>query len=61
MVLPLMTTPEADNRLRYAGTQPGHVESHFLKANSPDGQRAIWIKHTLLVPVRRPADAISED
>ena len=23
-------------------------ESHYLKANSPDGQRAFWIKHTLV-------------
>lgn len=28
----------------------GHVESHFLKAVAPDGQRAIWVKHTLLRP-----------
>jgi hypothetical protein len=25
----------------------GHVESYFLKANSPDGQRAFWIKTTI--------------
>ena len=25
---------------------PGY-ESHYLKANSPDGQRAFWVKHTL--------------
>jgi hypothetical protein len=60
MVAPPMTSPEADNRLRYAGTQSGHVESHFLKANSPDGGRAIWVKHTLLVPARRPEEAIGE-
>lgn len=24
-----------------------HYESHYLKANSPDGQRAFWVKHTL--------------
>jgi hypothetical protein len=60
MVAPLMSSPEADNRLRYAGSRAGHVESHFLKANSPDGQRAIWIKHTLLVPVQRPEAAICE-
>lgn len=28
----------------------GHVESHFLKAVSPHGERALWIRHTLLVP-----------
>ena len=55
-----MISAEADNRLRYAGGQAGHVESHFLKANSPDGERAIWIKHTLLVPAQRPEEAIGE-
>ncbi len=30
----------------------GHVESHFLKANSPDGTRALWIKFTSLLPQR---------
>jgi hypothetical protein len=29
----------------------GHVESFFLKANDPrDPRRALWVKHTLLVP-----------
>lgn len=46
---------ERDNAVRYREPLPGtpavgHVESHFLKANSPDGTRAIWIKYTLLVP-----------
>lgn len=48
---------ERENRVRYPGPGQPHVESHFLKANSPDGQRAIWIKHTLLVPTRGPAMA----
>lgn len=48
---------ERENRVRYRGPGQPHVESHFLKANSPDGQRAIWIKHTLLVPQRGPAVA----
>lgn len=51
---------DANNALRYPGRWPGHVESHFIKANSPDGQRAIWIKHTLLSPVQRPDDAVAE-
>src|SRR5438874_10402590 len=29
---------------------PGLYESHYLKANSPDGSEAFWIKHNLLVP-----------
>jgi hypothetical protein len=58
---------EADNALRYAGASPGrerprggHVESHFLKANSPDGRRALWVKHTLLVPTKPDADPVAE-
>ncbi|MEO8842752.1 MAG: hypothetical protein ABI591_06305 [Kofleriaceae bacterium] len=28
----------------------GLYESHYLKANSPDGTEALWIKHNVLVP-----------
>lgn len=31
-----------------AATQPGIYESHYLKATSPDAERALWIKHTVL-------------
>ncbi len=37
--------------------QPGIYESHYLKANSPDGQRAFWIKHTLFRPLNGEACA----
>ncbi len=37
--------------------QPGIYESHYLKANSPDGQRAFWIKHTLFRPLQGPSCA----
>ncbi len=29
----------------------GHVESFFLKANDPDGDRAVWIKFTIYSPI----------
>jgi hypothetical protein len=45
------TASERENEVRHRPGVRGHVESHFLKANSPDGQRAIWVKHTLLVPL----------
>lgn len=32
-------------------TERGLYESNYLKANSPDGQRALWIKHNALRPV----------
>lgn len=42
------------NRVRCRRTPGiGHVESHFLKANSPDGRRALWLKHTAFVPSDR--------
>lgn len=53
--------PFPPNELRYKpGDARGHVESFFLKANSPGGNRAIWIKHTVLVPHGRPEDAVAE-
>ncbi|HEY6879646.1 MAG TPA: hypothetical protein VI299_16580 [Polyangiales bacterium] len=42
----------SDNALRYPEGAQGHVESHFLKANSPCGRRALWIKFTSLLPQR---------
>jgi hypothetical protein len=37
--------------VRYPPSGPvegrGHVESYFLKANSPDGRRALWVKTTI--------------
>ncbi|MBW2461078.1 MAG: hypothetical protein JRH11_05495 [Deltaproteobacteria bacterium] len=38
----------------------GHVESHFLKAVAPDGQRAIWVKHTLLRPTAPDNAGVAE-
>ncbi len=32
-------------------TKRGLYESNYLKANSPDGRRAVWIKHNALRPV----------
>lgn len=52
---------EADNRLRFSpGSAHGHVESLFLKGNSADGQRALWVKYTLLAPRARPERAVAE-
>lgn len=44
-----LTPSEQSNQLLYRpGLRGGHVESLFLKGNSPDGQRALWLKYTLL-------------
>ena len=40
-----------------AARRSGIYESHYLKANSPDGRRALWLKHTLLRPLDAPAIA----
>lgn len=32
------------------GMTRGHVESFFIKANAPDGERALWLKFTVLAP-----------
>lgn len=62
-VQPLASAPSAceqDNRVRYRPSRKGHVESHFVKATSPDGMRALWIKHTLFVPRGQPEGALAE-
>jgi len=55
------TDSEAANTLRYQpGVRGGHVESLFLKGNSPDGKRALWIKQTLLAPKQPGQPAVAE-
>ncbi len=36
---------------------PGVYESHYLEAHAPDGERGLWIKHTLFRPVQGEAVA----
>jgi hypothetical protein len=38
----------------------GHVESYFLKANHPDGRRALWLKATIYASDRDPSRAVAE-
>ncbi len=55
------TDSEWDNRVRWDPTDArGHVESHFLRANSRDGRRAVWIKHTLLSPAGKAGVGVAE-
>src|SRR5262245_21512279 len=44
---------------RYEGDR-GHVESWFVKANDPAGERALWLKWTIFAPKREPKRAIAE-
>jgi hypothetical protein len=41
-----------------AASERGIYESHYLKANSPDGQRAFWLKHNALRPIE--GDGVAE-
>jgi hypothetical protein len=55
------TPSELSNVIRYDPSRAeGHVESLFLKGNSPDGQRALWVKYTLLAPPGAPERARAE-
>lgn len=40
-----------------AARREGIYESHYLKANAPDGAAALWLKHTLFRPRTGPAVA----
>ena len=45
--------------LRYrAGASKGHVESWFMKANEPDGRRALWVRSTIFA--RPPLAPVAE-
>jgi hypothetical protein len=48
------------NAARYDGTQRGHYESYFQRANHPSEPRAFWIRYTVFSPNGRPADALGE-
>ena len=37
-----------------------HVESYFIKLNDPSGDRALWLKATILASGRDPARALAE-
>lgn len=56
-----MNEPRDPNAVRFdpaAGSD--HVESYFLKANDPAGERALWIKATIFASAREPGRAVAE-
>ena len=57
-----MSERERDNEVRFrpSDAERGHVESHFLKATSPDGKQAIWVKHTILSERSAPERATAQ-
>ena len=53
--------PQDWNAVRYdPARSSGHVESYFLKANSLDGARALWVKATIYASKARPEHAVAE-
>jgi hypothetical protein len=49
------------NAVRYNPVRlAGHVESYFLKANDPSGERALWIKATILAGEADPLRPVAE-
>ncbi|MBN9165775.1 MAG: hypothetical protein J0I07_32800 [Myxococcales bacterium] len=45
-------------RYRAGASKGGHVESWFLKANEPDGRRALWVRSTIFA--RPPLAPVAE-
>ncbi|HEY4118224.1 MAG TPA: hypothetical protein VGM56_10220 [Byssovorax sp.] len=49
------------NGVRFDASRPrGHVESWFVKANDPSGDRAIWLKATIYAASTEPDRAVAE-
>jgi len=48
------------NAVRFASGCKDHVESYFLKANDPAGDKAVWIKATIFASSREPGRVLSE-
>jgi hypothetical protein len=56
-----MTSSNHPNAVRFDSSARGdHVESYFLKANEPSGERAIWIKATIFRSASEPNRAVAE-
>ncbi len=55
-----MTIPPSLLDLRYRDGEDGHVESWFLKANDPNGRRALWIKSTVFSRAQHGAPPVAE-
>lgn len=56
-----MKLPFEPNAVRFDPAARGdHVESYFLKANEPSGERALWVKATIFASAREPSGAVAE-
>ena len=43
-----------------AGSDAGHYESYFLRANHPDKPLAFWVRYTIFSPKGRPHENLGE-
>jgi len=55
-----MLKRDALNRCRYDGSDRGHYESWFQRANHPSRPFGFWIRYTIFSPAGRPSDAVGE-
>ena len=46
--------------LRFDPASNGHVESYFLKINDRQGERALWVKATMLARSKTVAEPVAE-
>lgn len=56
-----MSDPARWNGSRFdPGSDGGHYESWFVRANDAAGERALWIRYTIFAPRDRPQEAVGE-
>jgi hypothetical protein len=55
-----MLTRDQANAFRYHGSERGHYESYFQRANHPTRPLAFWIRYTVFVPKGQPDKAEGE-
>lgn len=56
-----MTSLQHPNGVRFdRHGRRDHVESYFLKANEPNGDRAVWVKATIYASAAEPDRAVAE-
>ena len=55
-----MRARDVFNAYRYDGSDSGHYESYFQRANHPTRPLAFWIRYTMLVRRGRKQDAVGE-
>jgi len=61
VIAPPRRTAAEWNELRFdPAKRRGHVESYFLKANDPAGDRALWVRGTIFCSTHEPDRPVAE-